>query len=384
VVEVLIAGAGPAGAVAALILARAGARVLVLDRATFPRDKLCGDTLNPGALALLRRLEVAAPIEQAGLALEGMRLTGERGLSVRANYPGGLVGRALSRRHLDSLLVDAAVQAGARIELGARVSGALVETTGGAARVRGAVVCARGRDLRIPAAVTIAADGRRSTLAFSLGLARQPALPRRWAIGAYYEGVIGLEPRGEMHIRPGHYIGVAPLPGGIANACLVTPPRPGFERPAELLEGVLASDPMLRERFARATRVTPCVTIGPLAVDARAAGAPGLLLAGDAAGFIDPMTGDGLRFAIEGGWLAAKTALEWLEQPQLRGWERLAARRRAAFGWKRRFDRGLRRMVASPMTVRAATLGAAWAPPLLAHLVRVAGDVGLARRLGAS
>jgi flavin-dependent dehydrogenase len=55
VIDVLIAGAGPAGAVAATVLARAGARVLVLDRAQFPRPKLCGDTLNPGALAVLRR-----------------------------------------------------------------------------------------------------------------------------------------------------------------------------------------------------------------------------------------------------------------------------------------------------------------------------------------
>ena len=58
--DVLIAGAGPAGAIAAMVLARAGARVLVLDRARFPRDKLCGDTLNPGALAVLERLGLDA------------------------------------------------------------------------------------------------------------------------------------------------------------------------------------------------------------------------------------------------------------------------------------------------------------------------------------
>ena len=58
-VDVLIAGAGPAGTIAATILARAGTRVMVVDRARFPRDKLCGDTLNPGALAVLQRLGLA-------------------------------------------------------------------------------------------------------------------------------------------------------------------------------------------------------------------------------------------------------------------------------------------------------------------------------------
>ena len=65
--DVLIVGAGPAGAVAATVLARAGARVRIVDRATFPRDKLCGDTVNPGTLALLRRLGLAAAIDARGL-----------------------------------------------------------------------------------------------------------------------------------------------------------------------------------------------------------------------------------------------------------------------------------------------------------------------------
>ena len=62
--DVVVAGAGPAGCIAAIVLARGGARVLLLDRARFPRDKLCGDTLNPGALAVLRRL--ALPVAEAG------------------------------------------------------------------------------------------------------------------------------------------------------------------------------------------------------------------------------------------------------------------------------------------------------------------------------
>ena len=65
--DVLVVGAGPSGATAATVLARAGARVCLIDRAAFPRPKLCGDTLNPGALAILRRLDLAGCVEPRGL-----------------------------------------------------------------------------------------------------------------------------------------------------------------------------------------------------------------------------------------------------------------------------------------------------------------------------
>src|SRR6185312_1709662 len=97
--DVLIAGAGPAGAVAATLLARSGARVLVLDRARFPRDKLCGDTLNPGALAVLARLGLDAAAA-GGLRLDGMMVTGADGVRVVGRY-GSLSGRALVRRTFD-------------------------------------------------------------------------------------------------------------------------------------------------------------------------------------------------------------------------------------------------------------------------------------------
>ena len=90
--DVLIAGAGPAGSIAALLLARAGVRVRLLDRATFPRDKLCGDTLNPGALDILRRLGIATDIERAGLPIRGMVVTGAGGVSVHGEYGPGLRG----------------------------------------------------------------------------------------------------------------------------------------------------------------------------------------------------------------------------------------------------------------------------------------------------
>src|SRR4051794_21177035 len=108
--EVIVVGAGPAGAVAAAILARAGARVRLLDRATFPRDKLCGDTVNPGALAELERLGLAGPLDGTGLSIEGMRVTGPGGVAVDGRYPRHLRGRSLLRRNLDWALLQQAIE----------------------------------------------------------------------------------------------------------------------------------------------------------------------------------------------------------------------------------------------------------------------------------
>src|SRR5213079_968335 len=111
--DVIVAGAGPAGAVCATVLARGGARVLLLDRARFPRDKLCGDTINPGTVAILRRLGLTGRFESAALPVDGMIVTGERGVRVRAAYADDARGLALSRRTLDAALVAEAAAAGA-------------------------------------------------------------------------------------------------------------------------------------------------------------------------------------------------------------------------------------------------------------------------------
>src|ERR1700751_3878095 len=105
--DVIVVGAGPAGAVAATVLARAGARVRLLDRATFPRDKMCGDTINPGTRAILRRLHT----------IDGMRISGDD-VAVEARYPDGQHGLAQLRRHFDHQLVQQSVRAGAAFEPG--------------------------------------------------------------------------------------------------------------------------------------------------------------------------------------------------------------------------------------------------------------------------
>jgi flavin-dependent dehydrogenase len=380
--EVLVVGAGPAGSVAALVLARAGVRVRLIDRALFPRDKLCGDTLNPGALSILDRLQVAAPVRQRALEIAGMMITGPGNASVAAAYPDGLRGAALSRRELDMLLVEAAVAAGARFEAGVTVRHPLLGAT--PSHVTGARISQGDRDGDSIARVVIAADGRHSRLAFAMGFARYAARPRRWAFGAYFTDVGGLSDLGEMHVRDDGYIGVAPLPCGIANVCVVRDLATLRDRrrgsSSDFVDSSIRSDPALRERFRRAQRVSPVTSLGPLAVDGIAAGCAGLLLAGDAAGFVDPMTGDGLRFAVRGGELAAEAALRELSTGEP-AHASLWAARTSEFGRKWRLNRALRTLVGSSHAVGvAAQVARQWSAPVKL-LVRMAGDVNLVHRV---
>jgi flavin-dependent dehydrogenase len=375
VFDVIVVGAGPAGAVAATVAARGGARVLMLDRARFPRRKLCGDTINPGALAMLRRLGMTEAVEACALTLDGMIVTGEHGVQVRCAYGPGVQALSVVRHVLDAALVRAATAAGVRFEDGVLVRGTLVDETT-PPRVRGVVIVGRdGADVRVPAPIVIAADGRRSTLAIPLGLSRQPKRPRRWAIGGYFAGVQGLQPFGEMHVRRGRYIGVAPVPGALANVCLVLPEPHHLDDPGALLERVVAAEPALRDRFWQAALIDRPAVLGPLAVDAEEAGVDGLLLAGDAAGFIDPMTGDGLRFAIRGGELAAQAALAAFAGRTQRPHIALRKEREHEFRRKWRFNRALRRLVGLGLSVEAAGVVAVGAPWILRRAIRFAGDL---------
>jgi geranylgeranyl reductase family protein len=373
--DAVVVGAGPAGCVAAIVLARAGVQVLMVDRARFPRHKLCGDTVNPGALAILRQMGLDAA--ESGLPISGMIVTGPGGARVDADYRRNFTGRSLTRHDLDHALVKAAERAGVEIEEEVVVERPLLDQARRA--VSGVVMRSkRGRLAEVHARLVIAADGRESRLARSLSLARYAVEPRRWAVGSYFANVAGLTSKGEMHIRADRYIGVAPLPGGLANACVVTASRLCLREPYALLNDSLKNEPALADRFQSAEMVARPVILGPLAVECAAPGMPGLLLAGDAAGFIDPMTGDGLRFALRGAELAAAEALRMLETGDSASVRRLAAARRNEFSAKWRFNRALRRLVGSADGLRLAGLATRVSSWPVSRIISYAGDVALA------
>lgn len=376
-VDALVVGAGPAGSIAALVLARAGARVLVVDRETFPRDKLCGDTVNPGALALLDALELRGGPLTTAVGLRGMRVTGGR-TGVTTLYNDGKTARALSRRALDTWLLEEAIRAGARFEGGWIVRDAIVDHRPGRPVIRGLAIASRSspeKCVRIPAVMTIAADGRRSTVARAARLSRPSPSPRRWAFGAYMTGVTGTGDVGEMHVHPGRYVGLAPMSSSVTNVCVVTGARPEGRTPRDVMEHAIAANRRIAPRFAHAQFVTDVRVLGPLGVEVTSVGTDGLLLAGDAAGFVDPITGDGISLAIRGATLAASEVLRTLESGDFAGAAgRLARARRQWLGRKMRFNRTVRWLVESRAAIELMSCAAAVAPPIFRPVVRYAGE----------
>jgi len=375
--DVVVVGGGPAGALSALLLSRRGWRVRLFDRERFPRPKLCGDTLNPGALAVLARHLDLTPLRAIGRPLRGMRLSGPGGVSIRGTYPAGVAGLNVTRADFDAWLLGEAARAGVAVHEGVAVAG--VSMNGGC--VTGVRVRSRGGAAAHPARLVVGADGRRSALAAGMRLARAPRRPRRWALGAYCDGVADVAPDfGEMHVRDGRYLGIAPVPSGATNVCLVVPYDTARGAMADAGAAVLAAarrDPWTAQRFAAARLSSPAVVLGPMAMDVDSPGVPGLLLAGDAAGFIDPMTGDGVRLALAGAEIAAALADAVLggrvgadDAPR-----ELARQRRRAFAAKWRFNRAVRALVGSGAMGGAAVAARIW-PRLFEAMVCYAGDVG--------
>jgi geranylgeranyl reductase family protein len=306
--DVIIVGAGPAGAATAWSLARSGLSVIVLDRARFPRPKPCAEYVSPEASRILEAMNVLSAARSAGAAaLDGMRvrapdgteLIGEFG-AARQRQGAHTRGIALRRELLDPLLVDAARGAGADVREERRVVDLTRDHRG---RVNG-VGLLGGEQLR--ARVVVGADGLRSVVARRLGVGIHARWPRRVAFVTHYAGVAGMGPHGEMHVERDGYVGFAPVDSGLVNVAVVVPAeraRAAAAAPAEFVANWIRQRAHLAARFANATRHTPVRGTGPFGWRTRRAWAPGAALVGDAADFFDPFTGEGIFAALRGAEL---------------------------------------------------------------------------------
>ena len=267
----LVVGGGPAGSATALLLAAAGRSVMLVDRATFPRDKACSEYMSPEAVRILDRLGVVGALEEAGaVPLAGTTVTAARGARLQGRFalaghrPFRPTGLSVSRRILDHRLLVAARRAGATVLERTAVESLAHDAEG----VAGAVVrTADGERVTVGARLTVGADGLRSVVGRRLGGWRQGGL-RRVAFVGHVEGVEGMSDCAEMFVGRRGYLGLNPIGGGRTNVALVVPlHRAGAARgrtEAFFHEG-LADFPGVSRRVGGGRLVRRVLATGPFA-----------------------------------------------------------------------------------------------------------------------
>ncbi|MCX6028217.1 MAG: geranylgeranyl reductase family protein [Chloroflexi bacterium] len=317
--DVVVVGAGPAGSVAAAVLAREGLQVLLLDKAQFPRDKPCGDGVGSNSLRLLAELGLSLESKVQGITCcSGIRAFSSKGDVFEGHFPqlngSHRHGYIVPRREFDHVLREFALQQGARFEC-LRVTGPIVED----GTVHGVLSTQDGRIVTHQARITIAADGANSVMAEFLHPKKLP--PRYYGIAmrAYFDGVHDLDQYVELYFDqtalPG-YGWLFPIGNGMANVGIGLRLDVARRNRSHLLQAFdeFVNDPRLVGRLSHATLMGRANGwLLPFASQRRPRACAGMMLVGDAGAFVSPLTGSGIYNAMETGRIAAQIAAKAIQ-----------------------------------------------------------------------
>lgn len=322
--DVIVVGGGPAGSVMGWALASLGVRVAILERAQFPRDKVCGDYVEPGGLRLLARMGILPGIEAA----ERLKITKNRVyFGPKLIYKGDIhyydhpeddlnYGLVISRREFDAILLQAARDAGALVLSPAAAKA--VSREGGLMQVEASV---GERTLTLQAPLVVGADGTESVVAKAMGQRRTNRRHIGVAQRAYVEGI---EIDGgeaavwfDEEIAPG-YGWMFPMPGGLANVGVGFSSETSHRFGVPVREAFQTAIERLRIRHPGCSRAR--VVGRPIGGVVKTYGGidrnhfAGGVLIGDAGSFVDPLTGEGITHGMESAILALPTLVGALER----------------------------------------------------------------------
>jgi menaquinone-9 beta-reductase len=369
--DVIVVGAGPAGSAAATHLARAGLDVLVLEKSTFPREKVCGDGLTPHGVKQLIDLGIDTRPEAGWLHNKGLRVLGG-GLTLELPWPDLAsfppYGVVRPRQDFDEMLARHAEKAGARIHENTTVTEAITDERSGR------VVGVRSKTASYRAPLTIACDGVSARVALSCGIGKRDDRPMGVAVRRYYASPRTDDDYLESHLelwdrsdpeRPsllpgyGWIFGMGDGTSNVGLGILSTSSAYGRTDYRALLRSWLDGTPEewgFREHNARGK-------IGGAALPMGFNRTPhyhdGLLLVGDAGGMVNPFNGEGIAYAMESAALAAECAIQALARPEgparERALQHYPVALKQALGGYFRLGNAFSRLIGHPSIMRTAT-----------------------------
>jgi geranylgeranyl reductase family protein len=364
--DVLVVGAGPAGAASAAWLARAGHRVLIVERKQFPREKTCGDGLTPRAVRQLEDLGLADELEPH-LRFEGLRSIAH-GVTLELRWPEHPdfppYGYVVRRRDLDAMVANQAVKAGAVLQTGTEA----VEPVVDGGLVTGAIVHrhADGTHEQVRARYIVVADGANSRFGRALGTARDRAYPLGMAVRGYFRSPYHDEPWIESHLdlsdRHGNHLPgygwIFPVGDGTVNVGVgLLSTFAGWKdiNTSRLMEAFCDTAPA-RWRLSSDTACgAPTGGKLPTGLSVFPKVGPTWCTVGDAAGSVNPFNGEGISVAYETGRMAADALDEALRSGDGLALQRYPARLEDQYGLYFKVARAFVRAIGNPAVMRELT-----------------------------